>query len=202
VSFQEFFAASQIEYDREDARLRAAEISDSESHLAVAIAYLRLRPRGAPGETLAFNDELTLGRISLGRAALEDVKMSRQHARFYFEGDGRVWVQDLSSTNGTFVNGARIDRPCRLALGDNTAQLDDARVGRCIRRRSGALEHGRAAPVPNSPGPQAQPRRPLEGAENAAAGLPPFPNYTQIPSLLSIRRWWVVRGPAFLRPGS
>jgi predicted component of type VI protein secretion system len=84
----------------------------------VAIAYLRLRPRGAPGETLVFNDELTLGRTSLGKAAFEDVKMSRQHARFYFEGDGGVWVQDLSSTNGTFVNGARIDRACRLALGD------------------------------------------------------------------------------------
>ena len=166
----------------------------------MAIAYLRLRPRGAPGETLAFNDELTLGRMSLGRAALEDVKMSRQHARFYFDGDGGVWVEDLSSSNGTFVNGARIDRACRLALGDQ------------IRLSSTMLELVAAsadAPAPaaerravRAPRPP-RPRQPSlvdrwKKLRTQRAGLPPFPNYTQIPSLLSIRRWWVVRGASLL----
>ena len=37
--------------------------------------------------------------------------MSRQHARLYIDDDGNWWVEDLNSTNGTFVNEARIRAP-------------------------------------------------------------------------------------------
>lgn len=40
---------------------------------------------------------------------LDDVKMSRHHCTFYMHGDV-LTVVDNSSSNGTFVNGRKIDR--------------------------------------------------------------------------------------------
>ena len=69
--------------------------------------------------------EFELGRVDLtiGRGAQNDVALegdefaSARHVRIEPRGDG-VWVQDLGSTNGTFVNGNRIDQPHRLDPGD------------------------------------------------------------------------------------
>jgi nitrite reductase (NADH) large subunit len=165
----------------------------------MAVAYLRLRPRGAPGETLAFNDELTIGRASLGTAAREDVKMSRHHARFYFA-DGGVWVEDLSSTNGTFVNGTRIERACRLGLGDQIRL--SATMFELVAASTDAPAVEQDRPAVRAPKP-ARLRRPSlvdrwKEVRTQRAGLPAFPNYTQIPSLLSIRRWWLVRASGLL----
>ncbi len=43
--------------------------------------------------------------------------ISAEHARLTREG-GRWWVTDLGTTNGTFVNGVRVERPTRLMAGD------------------------------------------------------------------------------------
>jgi hypothetical protein len=46
------------------------------------------------------------------------VKVSRKHAELYLE-DGKLYVRDVGSTNGTFVNGQRIEnRPISLSNGD------------------------------------------------------------------------------------
>ena len=61
--------------------------------------------------------------ITLGRSSANDIPLdgdefaSARHARVEPRRDG-VWVHDLNSTNGTFVNGIQIDRPRRLAPGD------------------------------------------------------------------------------------
>jgi hypothetical protein len=61
--------------------------------------------------------------ISVGRGGQNDVPLdgddftSARHARFESRRDG-VWVEDLGSTNGTFVNGARVTTPRRLGRGD------------------------------------------------------------------------------------
>lgn len=61
--------------------------------------------------------------VSIGRGGQNDVPLdgddftSASHARFESRGDG-VWVEDLGSTNGTFVNGARVTTPRRLGKGD------------------------------------------------------------------------------------
>jgi hypothetical protein len=61
---------------------------------------------------------LMIGRGGQNDVALEgDEFASARHARIEPRRDG-VWVHDLGSTNGTYVNGARIDRPRRLAPGD------------------------------------------------------------------------------------
>jgi Inner membrane component of T3SS, cytoplasmic domain len=61
---------------------------------------------------------LTLGRGGQNDLVLEgDDFASARHARIEARGDG-VWVQDLESTNGTYVNGARVLGAQRLDPGD------------------------------------------------------------------------------------
>jgi hypothetical protein len=61
---------------------------------------------------------LTVGRGGQNDVAIEgDEFASARHVRFEPRGDG-VWVLDLGSTNGTYVNGIRLDGARRLAQGD------------------------------------------------------------------------------------
>jgi hypothetical protein len=61
--------------------------------------------------------------LTIGRGASNDVPLesdefaSARHARVEPRRDG-VWVDDLGSTNGTFVNGVQIDRARKLVDGD------------------------------------------------------------------------------------
>jgi len=61
---------------------------------------------------------LTIGRANNNDVALPtDEYASSRHARVEPRRDG-VWVSDVGSTNGTFVNGIRLTRERRLAPGD------------------------------------------------------------------------------------
>jgi FHA domain-containing protein len=61
---------------------------------------------------------LTVGRSSNNDVPLpEDEFASGRHARFEPRRDG-VYVEDVGSTNGTFVNGIRLTRDRRLTPGD------------------------------------------------------------------------------------
>jgi len=67
--------------------------------------------------------ELDSAPITVGRGGQNDVAIdgdefaSARHARFEPRRDG-VWVQDLGSTNGTYVNGVRLAEARKLAPGD------------------------------------------------------------------------------------
>ena len=67
--------------------------------------------------------ELDSAQLTIGRGRQNDIAIgtdeyaSARHARFEPRQDG-VWVQDLGSTNGTYLNGTRLERPRRLAQGD------------------------------------------------------------------------------------
>jgi hypothetical protein len=71
------------------------------------------------GEVLELDSRaLTVGRSGSNDVALGgDEFASAKHARIEPRRDG-VWVHDLGSTNGTFVNGVPIERSRRLAPGD------------------------------------------------------------------------------------
>jgi Inner membrane component of T3SS, cytoplasmic domain len=67
--------------------------------------------------------ELDSTAVTIGRGGQNDISIegdefaSARHVRIEPRRDG-VWVHDLGSTNGTHVNGLRIDRPRKLATGD------------------------------------------------------------------------------------
>ncbi len=63
-------------------------------------------------------DMLTVGREEGNTIALtQEPTVSRRHAQFIRQGD-TVLVEDLGSTNGTFVNGVRISAPTPVRPGD------------------------------------------------------------------------------------
>lgn len=79
---------------------------------------LRITAGEYRGETIELSHELTFGRspacdISLDR----DTYASSVHARLFMQGNDAI-VEDLGSTNGTFVNEERIDGPTSIDRGD------------------------------------------------------------------------------------
>jgi hypothetical protein len=72
---------------------------------------------GREGETIDLNvDVLTIGRSPHSDLFLDDVTVSRHHARVLRD-EGGFWVEDLNSLNGTYVNRKRIEQH-RLYDGD------------------------------------------------------------------------------------
>ena len=70
---------------------------------------------------------IIIGRIPPSDLPIADMSLSRQHARFVLQGD-QVVVEDLGSTNGTLVNGQRIQRAKvgpddRVSLGSVTVTV-------------------------------------------------------------------------------
>jgi len=67
--------------------------------------------------------EQIVGRAATSHVRLPDSSVSRTHAKIVLE-NGKVTLTDLESSNGTFVNGARITGPRKLELGDMLAFAD------------------------------------------------------------------------------
>jgi pSer/pThr/pTyr-binding forkhead associated (FHA) protein len=74
-------------------------------------------PADQKGRSFDLNGELTVGRAAGCQVALEDNYVSQLHARV-FTRDGGVWVEDLGSTNGTYLNDQRVSAPLALRRGD------------------------------------------------------------------------------------
>jgi pSer/pThr/pTyr-binding forkhead associated (FHA) protein len=81
--------------------------------------YLKVsQPSERAGRTYDLDDELTIGRSpGCGVSMPEDIYASTLHARLFRRND-QLWVEDLGSTNGTFVNSEQIRQAVRLSKGD------------------------------------------------------------------------------------
>lgn len=84
-----------------------------------AVARFEVVAGRALGRTILLDDELIIGREAHGAGRLaDDDEVSRSHARISLDGSGFCAIEDLGSTNGTFVNGLRISSPQTLSVGD------------------------------------------------------------------------------------
>lgn len=68
--------------------------------------------------SLAEEQEYLLGRSRKSSIRVDDQTVSECHAKFYLL-NKEVWLEDLSSKNGTFVNGVKIDYPLKISAEDS-----------------------------------------------------------------------------------
>jgi len=113
-------------------------------------ASLVIHEGAGAGSEHPVDGELILGREqSTADLVLEDPGVSRLHARVLPDSGGVV-VEDLGSSNGTYVNGHRISGPVELGTGDEL-QVGDTVVG--IRRTAPTAPMRRPAPRRLAPPP-------------------------------------------------
>ncbi len=115
-------------------RLGSLEITGALALVALLAAWPRIRPAADIGELTPMQVELEIDErnarralrlrppFEIGRAReadvfLHDPEVSRRHARFESH-DGIVYVEDLESSNGTFLNGRRVDEAIEVRAGD------------------------------------------------------------------------------------
>jgi pSer/pThr/pTyr-binding forkhead associated (FHA) protein len=78
-----------------------------------------IEPADQKGVTFDLGHELTVGRAAGCHLSLpEDTFVSQLHSRV-FERDGQIYVEDLGSTNGTYLNGRRLTAPTPMRKGDS-----------------------------------------------------------------------------------
>ena len=82
-----------------------------------------VEPSDRKGQAFALAEELTVGRAAGCQVRVEDTYASQLHARI-FQRDGELFVEDLGSTNGTYLNRRgtqskeKVAGPLALKLGD------------------------------------------------------------------------------------
>ena len=80
---------------------------------------LRTVTEGQPEKTFRIlpGNERTIGRATGADFIIDAALVSRVHCRVSALADGQLEIRDLESTNGTYVNGERVET-ARLASGD------------------------------------------------------------------------------------
>ena len=99
--------------------LRSAEEAQLASRAGIGRLQVLESPDDEPptGSTIALGPINSMGRNVNNTIFVEDDFVSSNHAMLTFR--GRSWfIEDQGSTNGTYVNGHRIDRPVALSFGD------------------------------------------------------------------------------------
>lgn len=76
-----------------------------------------VEPPELAGTTFTVADELTIGRAAGCQITLDDSYVSQLHARV-FRRDGQLYVEDLGSTNGTYLNRGKVSGPMIFQRGD------------------------------------------------------------------------------------
>ena len=120
---------------------------------------------------------VTIGREAGSDIVLDDPQVSRHHARLTLQG-ASYFVEDLGSTNGSFVNGRRVMAPTPLNPGDKLGLGDTVVLEVQGGLGAGETVVGRGQPQPVTPPPAPAfgappPPPPAYGAPPPAYGTPP-----------------------------
>jgi putative serine protease PepD len=132
---------------------------------------MQLTIRSGPdaGQTITVvGDQFTVGRDDSCDLTIRDHKVSRKHAYFKALPDGRAALHDLNSSNGTFVNGHRVQSA--LLSGNEQVQFGDTMLA-TVADGADATELAGAAPAA-PPGPPPSPQA-QAAAQEPTAQLPP-----------------------------
>jgi pSer/pThr/pTyr-binding forkhead associated (FHA) protein len=87
-----------------------------------------VEPPGLRGRAYPLDDEVTLGRAAGCQVPLDDAYASQVHARV-FQREGQWYLEDLGSTNGTYLNRRRVAGPMvmkrrdRIQIGNIVLEL-------------------------------------------------------------------------------
>jgi pSer/pThr/pTyr-binding forkhead associated (FHA) protein len=73
--------------------------------------------RGDKVQSVTLDGNLQIGRADACQVRLDDTYISSFHARIFRRDDG-WYVEDLGSTNGTYLNQRRVTSPAELHTGD------------------------------------------------------------------------------------
>lgn len=111
-------------------QLNAAEQPALRTHGQLKLIKNGSDPQWQPGQHFPLQPETTLGAAADNTICLHDQFVSNHHARLKWDGV-KWWLEDLGSTNGTFLNGQRCPprQPQRmqaaglLRLGDMVFEL-------------------------------------------------------------------------------
>jgi FHA domain len=76
-----------------------------------------------PGTVIEIMDEATLGRAPTADVRVEDGFASSAHARIFPRGQF-MYIEDMGSTNGTYLNGRQLRKPEQLR-GSDTIRIGD-----------------------------------------------------------------------------
>lgn len=75
------------------------------------------KSRLTPGTVFTLQAVTSLGRKASNSIVLDDDFVSSEHSLISWR-DGRAWLEDAASTNGTFLNNAEVTRPAAVSEGD------------------------------------------------------------------------------------
>lgn len=134
---------------------------------------------GGERKEIRIRGAVTIGRSPSADVSIDDRTLSREHTRVYGE-NGRYFVRDLESKNGTYLNGTLIRQPEPLKPGDRikvgpatfvfTPDPDDLPAGRPAAPAS-PPRPAAALPVPAAPAPRPRTHAGAPAAFDAAAAI-------------------------------
>lgn len=160
--------------------------------MSPASSRLIVRTGPNPGMVFDLTKEVTmLGRDVTNDIVVGDAEISRQHSRITRTPGGMV-LEDLGSTNGTFVNGDRLVSPRVLASGDLVGMGENVTMtyeSSAPEAAATVMGVPRGAPAPRTSAP------PVAAAPRAATPLPqarpaaPIPAEEEAPARGGSRKW-------------
>jgi len=74
-------------------------------------------PPELKGRSYPLGEEVTVGRAAGCQVTIDDTYASQLHARV-FQREGQIYVEDLGSTNGTYLNRQKVTGPMVVQRGD------------------------------------------------------------------------------------
>jgi len=97
--------------------IRSSKKDKNEESLTATTYLLTIEPQDTQGTEYPLEEEMFLGRDEECEITISDSFTSHRHARIFLE-ENTLYLEDLTSTNGTFVNGEKIEKPHLLEQRD------------------------------------------------------------------------------------